>query len=126
MNTEQWTAALRSGKYSQGQNTLCDGTNYCCLGVLAEEAGFPKQEVSDGVINYIFDATRIEDAVIPSIYRNKILEDLDLTINVPSMDLYGEPYPQEVLHNRLMSMNDNGVTFEQIAAYIEQVKNENS
>lgn len=32
---KQWLAALRSGKYQQTTNTLCDGNGgYCCLGVL--------------------------------------------------------------------------------------------
>jgi hypothetical protein len=44
-----WTAALRSGDYTQGKNMLCavgeDGSKtYCCLGVLAEIA------VKEGVI----------------------------------------------------------------------------
>lgn len=30
----KWLEALRSGKYSQGQFSLFDGTGYCCLGVL--------------------------------------------------------------------------------------------
>ncbi len=40
---ERWVAALRSGKYKQGQGFLrrdtVDGVCHCCLGVLAEEEG---------------------------------------------------------------------------------------
>ena len=30
----KWLEALRSGEYKQTDNTLCNGTAYCCLGVL--------------------------------------------------------------------------------------------
>lgn len=33
---KEWTAALRSGKYSQGKNALRAGDNYCCLGVACD------------------------------------------------------------------------------------------
>lgn len=35
---DEWIKALRSGKYTQGQGQLCNGVEYCCLGVLAEIA----------------------------------------------------------------------------------------
>ena len=31
-----WLAALRSGKYNQGQNALRRGNKFCCLGVLCD------------------------------------------------------------------------------------------
>ncbi len=34
-----WTAALRSGKYKQGKDTLRRGDTFCCLGVLADLLG---------------------------------------------------------------------------------------
>jgi len=37
--SRQWTAALRSGEYKQGQGMLRnDGGDYCCLGVLCDLA----------------------------------------------------------------------------------------
>lgn len=30
----RWIESLRSGKFKQAQNTLCDGEGFCCLGVL--------------------------------------------------------------------------------------------
>ena len=32
----RWVKALRSKKYNQGTGWLCEGSNYCCLGVLAD------------------------------------------------------------------------------------------
>jgi hypothetical protein len=34
-----WTAALRSGKYKQGQKALKQGDKFCCLGVLCDISG---------------------------------------------------------------------------------------
>ena len=35
-NTRKWVAALRSGRYKQGQGWLNEGGRYCCLGVGCE------------------------------------------------------------------------------------------
>lgn len=35
---DQWVEDLRSGKYPQGRNGLHKGGQFCCLGVLAEQA----------------------------------------------------------------------------------------
>ncbi len=32
----KWVKALRSGKYTQTKNHLCDSVGHCCLGVLCE------------------------------------------------------------------------------------------
>jgi hypothetical protein len=36
---EKWIAALRSGKYKQGNSYLRRGDEYCCLGVLCDVMG---------------------------------------------------------------------------------------
>ena len=53
-NLRAWIAALRSGKYAQGQAYLRCGGNYCCLGVaydLSEGAKWvpSREEDADGV-----------------------------------------------------------------------------
>lgn len=35
----KWVAALRSGKYAQGNAGLRNGNRFCCLGVLADVCG---------------------------------------------------------------------------------------
>ncbi len=35
----KWLNALESGKFKKGQGVLCDGDNYCCLGVLSKIQG---------------------------------------------------------------------------------------
>jgi hypothetical protein len=49
----KWVKALRSGKYKQGMETLCDidpdtgKTTFCCLGVLAVECGVPNKTLEN-------------------------------------------------------------------------------
>jgi len=127
MKAAEWTAALRSGKYEQGQNALCDGSAFCCLGVLAEVAGFEKVvDPEFQVVEYLFskdgiDEAEREEAVIPYSLQQTILEDLDLRVRVPTAVIDGQEFWSEDLHSRLISLNDNGVTFEQIADYIDEV-----
>lgn len=33
---QAWTEALRSGKYQQGRESLCNNGKFCCLGVLTD------------------------------------------------------------------------------------------
>jgi len=131
MKAAEWTAALRSGKYEQGQNALCDGSAFCCLGVLAEVAGFEKVvDPEFQVVEYLFSKDGIgeaerEEAVIPYSLQQTILEDLDLRVRVPTAEIDGQTFHADDLHSRLINMNDSGVTFDQIADYIDGVANAN-
>ena len=40
---QKWLNALRSGEYKQGYGGLCDGTQFCCLGVLAHIQGMSRE-----------------------------------------------------------------------------------
>ena len=40
----KWVKALRSGKYEQGRTHLHRDGHYCCLGVLLDVAGAPREE----------------------------------------------------------------------------------
>jgi hypothetical protein len=113
MDTEfkaKWVAALRSGKYQQGAGFLCSGNEghnaFCCLGVALDLQGasWAARPIS----------------FLPS-------QPLDCTING---DLYksngkaGDILPAFAgLRNSeidcLMSMNDSGKTFSEIADFIE-------
>ncbi len=60
-------------------------------------------------------------SMIPIPLWPTFLEDLDLSMMVPATDQYG----CDTLHNRLTEMNDYGLTFNEIANYIEEVYNAN-
>lgn len=47
-NQKAWIAALRSGKYKQGQNWLNNDGKLCCLGVACEVMGMPSEPANTG------------------------------------------------------------------------------
>jgi hypothetical protein len=88
----KWIEALRSGEFKQAQNKLQQGDGYCCLGVLCR------------VADLTIDAR--EDTIIVDGY-------------VMSYDALSKFGLTETLRAPLISMNDSGKTFSDIAAYIE-------
>ena len=129
MKTAEWIAALRSGKYKQGRQLLCSKGHFCCLGVLADVSGVPKlNEYQQGhpYETFMFKVHSsngtVEQAgwsMIPVPLWPTFLEDLALGMMVPAMYRYG----CDTLHNRLTKMNDDGLSFNEIANYIEEVYN---
>lgn len=86
----KWVAALRSGTYQQTQHQLKDDVGFCCLGVLCDIQGAD------------FDAIRKEYGT------------LSLSAN-PAKYFSGVPHTE-----KLSTMNDEGVSFSEIAGYIEE------
>jgi hypothetical protein len=119
MNKElkaRWVAALRSGKYAQGQGYLRVGDNFCCLGVLCDiidsKGWTPNTSPYDGsqwLVDSIHwwwsDGDGCAAGALPVKVLNRI-------------NLFDEQ--EEFV---LMDMNDSGKTFEEIALYIEGAKN---
>lgn len=122
---QDWIDALRSGEFKQCTGTLAKRENstisYCCLGVLATIAGVDAvpQELPDWE-NLVFDFDgKLESGVIPKAYRNTIVSDLDLsTLVAPATNPL---LPPDDLMRILSSKNDKGATFEDIAAYLEEL-----
>jgi hypothetical protein len=114
-----WLNGLRSGKYKQGQaalrrdNSVC-GDRYCCLGVLCElavEAGVikpaqpsPNGGGQDGVYRYGSEGAR-------SFLPIEVVHWAGLNSN-PEVHASGGP-------TALASLNDQHMTFENIAKLIE-------
>jgi hypothetical protein len=123
MKAAEWVKALRSGDYEQGQEYLCRGGRFCCLGVLCEIQGLRK-EVAENDIYYVFEGLKtpsggtrsLQRAVIPQGAQPTILEDLNLRQVVE--DDEGD---KRTLHTHLICMNDDGKSFNEIADYIEGV-----
>ena len=95
---QKWLKALRSGEYEQGKNRFVtpeeEYDRFCCLGVLVNETeGF---DFIDG--NYYADG-------YPSMLSDRFLKEIGLT--------YGQQAD-------LVTMNDLGKSFKQIADYIEK------
>lgn len=104
----KWLAALRSGKYRQGQSALAQRDSskhvrYCCLGVLCEitpEAVRDASALSDLNYSYTYGSDS-SDAYLPGSLRNDV--------NITPKQQYA-----------LARMNDDGVSFSEIADWIEE------
>lgn len=88
----KWVAALRSGEYRQGKGWLHNNGTYCCLGVACKVVGIPNSDLRSCWIksyDQTFDS-------VPKILRGSS----------------GVAYT-------LGKMNDDYISFFQIADYIE-------
>ena len=92
---DAWVAALRSGEYAQGTETLRhpleeNYTEYCCLGVLADVCG-----------------------IWSRVYGNEVLKEVKYGSVVSTYILLSEE-----TQATLTKMNDGGASFDHIAGYI--------
>lgn len=108
---KDWIEALQSGDYEQGQGSLCqragdgEGTvkrRYCCLGVLCD----------------LVDSESWEDME----YYSRWGPEAD--IYMPSGNLHEELGLDWGDFSTLANMNDDGKSFEEIAAWLKEKFNE--
>jgi len=97
---QKWIVALRSGEYNQGKGYLCINNKYCCLGVLSEIAGIPKErEASNGAMLFRFNGSTISGTFVYGLIASEI----------------------EGHEDKLIDMNDcKNASFDEIATYIEE------
>lgn len=101
-----WVAALRSGKYTQGQTYLRSKTDkYCCLGVLADLCGEKWDTISPNTYGFYEVLPEYSRYTAITVFSFQYAKRVGL--------------PQGVL-STLISMNDQGVPFDRIATYIER------
>ena len=121
---QAWIDALRSGEFNQCTGALGKldpeggGINYCCLGVLATLAGAGhcfRPDEGEGILVFDFGDGSEDSGIIPLSVRDTIVSDLPL-----SQDVTGGPGDDELMRT-LSSMNDHGASFNQIAAYLENL-----
>lgn len=116
MNEErkkEWVAALRSGDYKQGKHTLRHEDSFCCLGVacdLAVKAGAVSYEVSFDWKTYLYGADK-QSRILPK----DVIEWLGLEEDDDPHNPRVGDYP-----TGLAQLNDDGVSFEDIADAIEK------
>lgn len=118
---ESWVQALRSCIYDQGDGFLCSETEegsrkYCCLGVLGdlgEQDGRYKGwlDIDSNLCRFAWDPPEVEVAKETSL------------VNV-SLDVSRMLAKYGIISADLVSMNDAGVPFEEIADLIEEDLNE--
>lgn len=120
---KEWVAALRSGKYKQAVGKLKktdeDGAlRYCCLGVACDLVGLKGEELENGL--FVFPKSHGSWMTTDSLLPREAMEWLGVDVDGPSV------YTEEVGDNgeseydELAQLNDNGYSFDQIAALIEE------
>lgn len=116
-NAQQWVANLRSGEYKQGKESLRPGDDeFCCLGVACDtfhrvtgRGSWAKDQ--DG---WQFSVDGLASlAALPQEVR------LWLGLNSFMGHVMDPRDPETKLGGSLAGSNDRGVTFEEIADYIE-------
>ncbi len=114
MNPEikaKWVAALRSGKYKQGESALRIDQTYCCLGVLC--ALYAKDYGKRWSAALSYDDPDNGRGGFPS---DSVVEWAGLPQRDPHVRVQGdEPYD-----STLAEQNDMGATFKEIADIIER------
>lgn len=115
---DEWVAALRSGKYGQGDGLLYDPKKeaYCCLGVLSKLQGRLKETPGGS-----FGDTTGESSFSTSSLAvdNECYGVIGPLGRIPP-DCSVRVAPGDTL-SRLSSLNDWGATFEEIATIIEKL-----
>lgn len=106
-NAKKWVDALRSGEYEQGKEYLCKNDKYCCLGVAC---ALYQQSVGDLIVEEGDEETFYDDRL--DLLPNKVVEWLGLASDDGGMKLKNQ-------RTSLVSMNDKGVSFAEIADVIE-------
>lgn len=102
---KKWIEALRSGKYKQGQDFLRTEEGFCCLGVLCDVLDSKKwaedssRDVATGKAWWIWNGDSIA-MITPHTYEK---------VGIDCADSYD-----------LAQLNDDGLSFDSIAQYIER------
>lgn len=96
---EQWIAALESGKYKQTRGVLRRRDEFCCLGVACDISPCGTWTAAERY--QVQSDTRGAACLMPM----QVSEWFSLT---------------STIENKLMSMNDEGRPFPEIAAYLRQ------
>ena len=121
----EWVAALRSGKYPQGQQQLRNQGWYCCLGVLCDivapelwglESLQDEGDQGFGIDNFGRD---VNISLPPKWVVSMVTGDATTDDAFPVADFDWEE--DEVDNDNLASWNDHGKSFDEIADEIERV-----
>jgi hypothetical protein len=99
---QRWVKALRSGKYPQTDGALRRENSFCCLGVLCDVLG----------------AIWLPDKGLPK-FANRFMTDRGEQTQL-SFERLNELVLDEKQQAKLINMNDNGISFDEIAGYIEE------
>ena len=108
----QWIKELRSGNYKQGNRRLRDENRHCCLGVLCDIV--KKRADVSLITKSVAEQALSEDGVLPGEVCELLGTDSNPVLHAISTR------DHKHVHESLTSLNDDGLTFPQIADMIER------
>ncbi len=107
---DKWIKALRSGYYKQGQEVLKSiDYKFCCLGVLCDIIDTNKWSLKTSLEAYTWESS---DSLLPRSLQNELDLDSYVMIDLLQKDSEYQRYS-------LTMLNDQGMSFDQIADVIE-------
>lgn len=120
---EKWVAALRSGDYQQGTNSLRSNQGFCCLGVLCDLYAKEHNENWEYVNAYSEQNTKAKDSWYfqeeTQFLPEKVMNWAQLEDNNPEVEILDKD--DNLLEYEVLShMNDVGKSFSIIADTIEK------
>lgn len=127
----KWVNALRSGEYKQGKEALFDGEGYCCLGVadrVCFGAEFQREPDSSAWWDDKHNVGTLDDARTKALHLDMEIGEKEEAIITEYLERNKIPHSRhgdfdymvgDSRQNVLISLNDGGCTFEQIADIIE-------
>lgn len=104
---EKWLTALESGHYKQGKGSLRKNDAYCCLGVACEVCGIVPTKIDTHY--YSYDLEQLE---LPQKAKNLLNIRHTEGCFTKAIVVNGRTW------KRLTNMNDNNMSFKDIAATI--------
>lgn len=104
-------AALRSGDYKQSKQRLRDKDGFCCLGVACDISGISTWDEDA----YLGNDRKLPDAVM---FELEWADNSALT-DIPLFDKDRVRLGARYYYYNLATLNDDGLTFDQIADVIE-------
>lgn len=120
---EKWIAALRSGEYQQGINSLRSNQGFCCLGVLCDLYAKEHNENWEHVNAYSEQNTKAKDSWYfqeeTQYLPEKVMNWAQLEDNNPEVKILDKD-DNLIQYDVLSMMNDEGVSFSFIADTIER------
>lgn len=120
---EKWVAALRSGEYQQGNNSLRSNQGFCCLGVLCDLYAKEHSQDWEYVNAYSEQNTKAKDSWSfqeeTQFLPEKVMNWAQLEDNNPEVEILDKD-GNLIQHEILSMMNDDGVSFSIIADVIEE------
>lgn len=107
---DKWVQALKSNKYSQTKGTLKDSYGYCCLGVLCEISKISDWKLID---NHHISKYKYNDSSMIGLLPEEVRKWADIKTTDGT-------FIQNNKQLILTTLNDDGVSFNEIADIIEK------